>query len=181
MRIVNVKQPLDDKYIPNNLVFAPVEKVWLEKTTYQAFYQLIREMQRQYMSNIKVKSGYRSYACQHVLYHAYMAQKRNRRYTDLPQLSAQEVVPAGCSEHQLGTCIDFEGTSDQMLWLAHHSSMFGFILRYPEGKEVFTLRQGSYQHYRYVGINHARKMYKCNVCLEEYSQLFAQKNYLIDT
>jgi len=45
---------------------------------------------------------------------------------------------------------------------------FGFILRYPKGKEHITGFKYEPWHYRYVGINIATEIYEKNITLEEY-------------
>ncbi len=45
---------------------------------------------------------------------------------------------------------------------------YEFVLRYPKDKVHITHVPYKPYHYRYVGINHAQKMRKQNLCLEEY-------------
>ena len=80
----------------------------------------------------------------------------------------------GYSEHHTGLAVDFtmEGTYDEKLemwaWLAANSHKYGFILRYPEGKEHITSYDYEAWHFRYVG-NHAKTIYEQGLVLEEYS------------
>ena len=55
-------------------------------------------------------------------------------------------------------------------WLAENAYKYGFILRYPQGKEDIT--GGAYEpwHYRYVGKDAAEEIYNDQVCLEEYME-----------
>ncbi len=90
----------------------------------------------------------------------------------------------GCSEHQVGLAIDiihseiskddleknpyiFEDTKE-FEWLIKNCYKYGFILRYPKGKENKTLIPYEPWHYRYVGINNAIKIQKSKKVLEEY-------------
>lgn len=87
-------------------------------------------------------SGYRSYERQEELYHAW--QQKNEGDV----LSA--VAPPGASEHQTGLALDvscqtekFEleesfGETKEGKWLVRHAPLFGFVLRYPKGKEQIT-------------------------------------------
>ena len=84
----------------------------------------------------------------------------------------------GCSEHQLGLSFDinvpgrsFKGTK-QCTWLHEHCWEYGFILRYQEGKEAITGFKAEAWHYRWVGLEHARRMKEENLCLEEYIQRY---------
>lgn len=69
----------------------------------------------------------------------------------------------GASEHQSGLAmditsadVDYQLTTDFInhesgQWLANHAHEFGFVLRYPEGKEHITGYQYEPWHYRYFG------------------------------
>lgn len=59
----------------------------------------------------------------------------------------------------------------QYEWFVDNCYSYGFIMRYPEGKEDITLNTGSRSVFRYVGVCHAYYMYKNNLCLEEYLDL----------
>ena len=59
-------------------------------------------------------------------------------------------------------------------WLTEHACDYGFIVRYPAGKEEKTGQSGITWHFRYVGAPHAKYMYDNNLCLEEYLELVAQ-------
>ena len=110
--------------------------------------------------------------------------------------SAWEVsktLPApGTSEHQTGLCIDvtdninyagqYEEIDDSAFrnteaykWLCEHCTEYGFIVRYPEGKEDFygcPCRNG---HFRYVGTEAARYITENNLCLEEFVGLYDEE------
>jgi D-alanyl-D-alanine carboxypeptidase len=84
----------------------------------------------------------------------------------------------GASEHQTGLAFDvtayrngggFEDT-EQFRWLKAHCSDFGFILRYPEGKEEITGIPYEPWHYRYVGVEVAREIHENGWTLEEYCE-----------
>ena len=53
-------------------------------------------------------------------------------------------------------------------YVDEHAAEYGFIVRFPEGKETFTGEQARTYTYRYVGIPHAVYMKQNNLCLEEY-------------
>ena len=89
----------------------------------------------------------------------------------------------GQSEHQTGLCVDFitsdmgsELTEDFELsaayrWLSQNAYKFGFILRYPDGKEDITGYTYEPWHYRFVGREAATDIYNGNITLEQYLQL----------
>lgn len=93
-------------------------------------------------------------------------------------------MPAGCSEHQSGLCADivdqWYGTlrsSEQrnkplQVWLAAHCQDYGFILRFPEGKEDITGVMYESWHFRYVGQTAAKYIMENGLCLEEFLDLY---------
>ncbi len=84
------------------------------------------------------------------------------------------VAKPGTSEHQLGLALDINAdtnySSNEAVynWLADNAYKYGFILRYPQGKEDITGIDYEPWHYRYVGKIAAEEIYNSGVCLEEY-------------
>lgn len=84
---------------------------------------------------------------------------------------------AGTSEHQSGLCCDmhnlpattsaFDNTPEAK-WLAKNAHRFGFILRYPEGKQHITGIKHESWHFRFVGRDAATEMYEKGLTLDEY-------------
>ena len=87
-----------------------------------------------------------------------------------------ELVAAypGYSEHQTGLAIDFSygvdaaKQAEMWSWLYQNAYNYGFILRYPEGKEEITGYTYEPWHYRYVGREHAKAIHEQGLLLEEY-------------
>lgn len=84
------------------------------------------------------------------------------------------VAKPNYSEHQLGLALDINADKSRCdndtvyQWLAQNAYRYGFILRYPEGKESITGIDYEPWHYRYVGKEAAQEMQAEGVCLEEY-------------
>ena len=85
----------------------------------------------------------------------------------------------GESEHQTGLCVDLISTDHPSLdvafadnpayaWLVENAHQFGFILRYPEGKEGVTGYSYEPWHYRFVGAQAASEIHEKGLTLEEY-------------
>jgi D-alanyl-D-alanine carboxypeptidase len=100
-------------------------------------------------------------------------------YMEAYNLAAQAVTVPGSSEHQIGLAIDIicdgyssldEGFANTKAgqWLAENSYKYGFILRYPLGKEDITSIEYEPWHFRYVGVDAATLMHENNICLEEF-------------
>ncbi len=84
------------------------------------------------------------------------------------------VALPGTSEHQLGIAVDINAdkskcsNEDVYTWLAENAYKYGFILRYPPGKQEITGTSYEPWHYRYVGVEVAQEIYERGICLEEY-------------
>ena len=89
---------------------------------------------------------------------------------------------AGHSEHQTGLAIDigstrtsFENTAE-FEWLQKHAHEYGFILRYPKGKEWITGYAYEPWHYRFVGTDVAKIIYEESITFEEYHAKYISVN-----
>ena len=117
--------------------------------------------------NLFILSGFRSYQSQVYLYDSYV-----RRYG----ASVADTFSArpGYSEHQTGLTFDVNSVEDSFAYtpagkyLASNCHKFGFIIRYPKGKERITGYQYEPWHIRYVGVDVATSIYNSGLCLEEY-------------
>lgn len=91
------------------------------------------------------------------------------------EAALREIDPPGFSEHQLGLAVDLHassGTEEARAWLAAHAWEYGFILRYPAGKESVTGHPFVPDHFRYVGRDAAGQIWELGVTLEEYVSMF---------
>lgn len=119
--------------------------------------------------NLNIRSGFRSYNTQVSLYNNYV--KRDGK-TAADTYSAR----AGHSEHQTGLAADINSLEQSFIntkegkWLNENCYKYGFIIRYPKGKEDITGYIYEPWHIRYVGIDIASKLYNNGnwITLEEY-------------
>ena len=114
-----------------------------------------------------IQSGYRSYKTQDELYNNYVKQNGKEK---ADTFSAKP----GHSEHQSGYAMDlniidssFEGTKEA-IWIEKNCYKYGFIIRYPKGKEKITGYKYEPWHIRYLGKENAKKVYESGLTLEEY-------------
>jgi LAS superfamily LD-carboxypeptidase LdcB len=76
-----------------------------------------------------------------------------------------------CDMHNLSsTSVKFEN-EEAYAWLLENAHKFGFILRYPKGKEKITGMSFEPYHWRFVGQYHAAVMRENGLCLEEYAAM----------
>ena len=78
----------------------------------------------------------------------------------------------------LGAVINYDG-GDEEGWVVENCAKYGFIVRYPKGKEAVTGESYCPWHLRYVGKLHAANMSKNDMCLEEYLEFL--KGYTFES
>ena len=162
--IVNKSYPLPKDYRPDNDELTP--------ETSNAFEKMRVDAQAEGL-NLYISSGFRSYEYQAQLY---------QRYADRDGYEKADTYSAraGYSEHQTGLAFDLNTIDDSFAntpegkWGAEYCWKYGFILRYPKGKEAQTGYQYEPWHLRYIGEDMAKKVYDSGLCLEEYLGITSQ-------
>lgn len=122
---------------------------------------------------INIRSGYRSYYTQVDLYNSYVRRDGKAaadRYSARPGFSEHQTglvldITTGNTSRSIGTWFD---DTPQAEWLYENAYKYGFILRYPQGKEDITGYMYESWHYRYIGKEHSKKFNMNNLTLEEY-------------
>ncbi|MFR4197834.1 MAG: D-alanyl-D-alanine carboxypeptidase family protein [Ruminococcus sp.] len=153
--IVNKSYSLPEDYNPG-----------LDATTEEAFNQLSADAAQEGL-NLYIGSDFRSYSYQVDVYESYC---ETYGWQQADTFSARP----GYSEHQTGLTIDCNtiddafGQTEEAVWLADHCADYGFIIRFPDGKENITGYQYEPWHIRYVGVDTAREIMSKGLCLEEY-------------
>ena len=150
----------------------------IENEVIEAFEEM-KEAAKKDGITINIKSGYRSYNTQKQLYNAFVrrdGEEEANRYSAKP----------GFSEHQTGLAIDITNQytnrsigswfndTPQAKWLYENAHKYGFILRYPEGKEHITGYKYESWHYRYIGKEHSENFNMNTLTLEEYFGLYEE-------
>lgn len=178
--IVNKQYGLPDDYKPADLVYPEVpflfkeklEKRMMRKEAAHALEEMFAgaKLDKVYLAGV---SAYRSAKTQRSLFNAYVerdGEDKARTYSAVP----------GYSEHQTGLAIDLSGRDGKCAaescfagtkeanWLALHAPDYGFIIRYPKGKEAVTGYMYEPWHVRYVGEKVARYLTDKGITLEEY-------------
>ena len=138
----------------------------IDDTVMDAFYEMQSAAAAEGL-NLYISSGFRSYNTQYWLYNNYV-ERDGKEEADT--YSAR----AGYSEHQTGLCFDLNTIDESFAytpeskWLEQHAQEYGFIIRYPKGKENITGYMYDPWHLRYLGKELAEKVYNSGLCLEEY-------------
>lgn len=156
--IVNKKYSLPKDFNPG-----------LNKMVVNAFNDMKKAAKKESV-NLQIVSDFRSYSTQKYLYNNFVS-KYGVAYAS--RMSAK----AGESEHQTGLALDISmlhqnfGNTYEGRWLANNCAKYGFIIRYPIGKESITGYMYEPWHIRYVGTILAEKITASGLCLEEYLKI----------
>ena len=173
--LVNKFNRLSEVYIPNDLEKLDIRYAndfkYMRHNAKVAFEKMSEDAKKLGYSVVAV-SAFRSYKYQEKLYHHYV-EKKGVLYAD--RASARP----GHSEHQTGLAVDIMGSngdynlfleSPEFGWVSKNAHKYGFVLRYPKGKEYITGFKYEPWHYRYVGKEAAKYIYENQITLEEYKK-----------
>ena len=179
---VNKKRKLPDGYEPPDLVVPDVlhrydaghMETHMREEAAHALEDLFGEAHEEGFDLMTI-SGYRSYDRQNTIY-------TNQVTTNGEEYANKYSARPGTSEHQTGLSMDVRyaddskdskleqsfGDTETGKWLAQHASDYGFVIRYPKGKEEVTGYSYEPWHIRYVGKELSEELFKENLTLEEY-------------
>ncbi|KON87550.1 peptidase M15 [Sporosarcina globispora] len=181
MALVNKQFSLPDGYEPSKLMIPDVafsygkldlEKSYMRQDAAKGLEKLFTGALNEGVELFAV-SGYRSFTRQSQVFEAEVSRVGKEK-------AVQAVAIPGSSEHQTGLTMDISsrsanlelseefGETKEGKWLAENAYRYGFILRYPKGKEAITGYKYEPWHFRYVGTEAAKVIYEKKWTLEEY-------------
>lgn len=158
--VVNKTYPLPSTYVPTNPQVAVTTANCancLDKDAYAAYSSMKSDAAKLGL-NLWIASGFRSYSYQNALYSGYV---NSSGKTAADTYSARP----GHSEHQSGLAFDLNTVSESFAqtqegkWVNENCYKYGFIIRYPKGKDNETGYIYEPWHLRYVGVDLASKLY----------------------
>ena len=177
--LVNKYYYLDNTFIPEGVIDAPLSLAFDDNQTTELVLEKFKEMALaadEEDLTLIINSGYRPYEYQEELYSEYEAR-------DGVEGADSYAARPGHSEHQTGLAIDiitygaknnsFDQT-DEFKWLDQNAHKYGFILRYPKDKTYLTGYDYESWHFRYVGIDAATKIKKLGITFDEYYAYFIE-------
>lgn len=161
------------QYVPDDLVRISDENStrenYLREEACEHFETLCNDARNEGYE-IRGMSAYRSYDRQYAIYNSYVN-------SDGKENADTYSARPGYSEHQTGLCVDVMGgdtpydqfkTTKESTWLNENAHKYGFIIRYPEGKEDITGYMAEAWHIRYVGKDIAKVIYDEDITFDEY-------------
>jgi D-alanyl-D-alanine carboxypeptidase len=171
--LINKYRPLPQDFIPMRL--EPVGKQFAygtQKLTHVArlAFEKLCTAAKASGYPIWATSSYRSYNKQAEVYADFYNPDDPSPTATQEQLAARP----GFSEHQTGLAVDISRVDATVKsaavnkWLATNAYKYGFILRYPAGKEGVTGYTNEPWHLRYLGVKLATAVYKSKLTYDEY-------------
>lgn len=177
--LVNKQHPIPESYVPDDLTAMkyfvanrPEQSRFMRAAAAEDFARMVEAAAADGIE-LRMTTAYRSFAYQKSIYDNYVSQSGEEE-------ASRSSAKPGESEHQTGLAVDVSsisigyqflytfGNTVEGKWLTSHAHEFGFILRYPPGKEEITGYNQEPWHLRYVGLFAATEIFQQGICLEEY-------------
>lgn len=188
--LVNRDYVLSSDYQPDDLVKPDVRCTYsnttMRKEAAEALEQMFAAAKAEAGYTLIAVSGFRSYGQQSSIF--------ERKVKNVGREKALLLVaPPGASEHQLGLAMDLGTPQNQKLneafgdtqageWVKNNAHRFGFIIRYKDEWTAITGYADEPWHVRYVGKEHAARMYEMDIPMEYYIETLrtVQYNKILD-
>lgn len=178
LMLVNKQNPVPDDFEPH--LANITESQMADERIIDDIYDMIDAAEEDGVS-LMICSGYRSYDRQQALFNSKISKlmDEGNNYLEAYKIGSMNVTVPGTSEHHIGLALDIMtgsyttmddgfGDTEAGKWLRDNAPDYGFILRYPKGKEEITGIVYEPWHFRYVGTEYAKDITERGVCLEEY-------------
>ena len=175
LMLVNKDHALPDNYLPR-LHWLENKSCAVAEEMYPALKMMLTDGAKEGLQFV-VASGYRDSEYQQRLLDEDIAasmESEGLSWQEAYDKETRETMP-----HETGLAADIVSLDYQMLdaqqentpecrWLQENCSKYGFILRYPRGKEDITKVDYESWHFRYVGAEAAQEITSRGITLEEY-------------
>lgn len=149
-------------YVPEKLSIIrsqySIPNVQMETRALEEFYRMCEAMKKDINTSVYAISAYVSYNDQKEIY-----------------MSNPNRIKEGFIDSQTGLSVSVHNEEKAIFketnaykWLIDHAHEYGFILRYPSGKESLTGYKEVPNYFRYVGTSLATEIYESGLCFDEY-------------
>lgn len=173
--LVNKYNQLPRDYIPGDLEMITPEynaSTLLLRHSARIYFEAMCRAAEQEGIILKAISTFRSFLYQNCVYYKNWDEEIpiEQYQMERDKVSAR----AGHSEHQTGLSVDINDLEETFadtpegMWLAEHSYEFGFILRYPKGKDNITGYNYEPWHFRYIGVELSKELLRSGLTYDEY-------------
>lgn len=179
--LINKQHPISDDYeFELGRLSIETNSIRLDDRVLDDLLQMMQAAKKDGL-NLVIRSPYRTSDRQESNFNDRIREymRKGLSYMEAYKVTSQVITVPGCSEHEVGLALDITSQSYTQLeqefadtkegkWLSDHSYEYGFILRYPDGKEYITSIEYEPWHFRYVGREAASVMKEEDLCLEEF-------------
>ena len=177
LKLVNKENPMEEGEEPQLTEYAGVQ---MDERIVPALEAMLEAAENEGVP-LTVTGGYVSAEEQDTLFQQEVEKlKKENKYSQVmaEQTAEKTVSRGGCDDAQTGMTVqvaakdeagNFENTA-QYRWLSRHCIEYGFVIRYPEGKNSYTGKEFDPTRVRYVGTRAAGRMRQLQMCLEEYAE-----------
>ena len=133
---------------------------------------------------VSISRTYLSYSDQRVRFNGMASTIYDRGEMSLADAEKQVIAMGyypGADEHQTGLAVNFVDENGEakfstpvLEWMREHCAEYGFIIRYPEGREAYTGREAEPGHFRFVGEVAAEYIMRTGITLEEFKLAYTE-------
>lgn len=181
LMLVNKFYKLPDDFEPKDIMNVPASYayagMYISELIYEDLVSLILDAKESGYTLV-VEEGYRSFVDQKEIYEEYKS-SYSEEYAD--EIAAR----AGHSEYQTGLSIEIVPynkvieeneleNNEEYNWLLNNAYKYGFIMRYPKGKEHITGFSYNPWRYRYVGRIASKIIHDENITFDEYYEYYVK-------
>lgn len=179
--LANPWNPLPEEFDDNLQIKGGLRGNSSEKIDLRAYDALKQMLADGSKYNLRLASGYRTVEKQRALFEGRVKEWMEKDYSraEAEKEVLKDTAYPGTSEHNTALAADLLGEdygwltqdfakTDAYEWLITNCAKYGFILRYPKGKEGITGYTFEPWHYRYVGVEVATYIMENELTLEEY-------------
>ncbi|MFD1172291.1 D-alanyl-D-alanine carboxypeptidase family protein [Oceanobacillus picturae] len=180
LALVNKEFALPADYLPEDLVTPNVRFPFTEELPKKQMRQIAAEKLEDLFAaadeaglDLYAQSGFRSYDRQDAIFTSNVAEHGEEAANNFSARPGESEHQSGLSMDVTSPDVNFQliidfGETDEGKWLKENAAEFGFIIRFPEGKEEITQYQFEPWHIRYVGEKAAKEIMAQGITLEEY-------------
>ncbi len=178
--LINKEHALPEDYIPEDLVIPDVPfpfaedlpKKQMREAAAAALEELFQDAKEAELE-LYAQSGYRSYERQDVIFAANVDAHGEEAANNFSARPGESEHQSGLTMDVTSPAVNFDlviefGETEEGQWIKENAADYGFIIRYPEGKEEITMYQYEPWHLRYVGVKAAQEIMSQELTLEEY-------------
>lgn len=186
-RVVNANSGLPEEYEVTVSSVTGNPGAFVDSRATKDTVELLDDLKSHVNENVSIITGYTSVQDYINQFNSNVQRLMDEEYLSENEARTQTLatmMQPGTDEHSTGLLINFgiDGSLDPTTiansqtynWLVNNAYKYGYILRYPEGKEEVTLHGFDPSAFRYVGRELAKELHSSGQTLEEYNAMQAQ-------